>query len=247
MRPTRLIESIVICLFTVLAPSAARPAIDEIKVPLREALTKPYFDLFEMTQYAPYSAAEINEIRNGLKQAEEMCVNRFKQQASQYKKEIEEAEKQLKDGGTQIGVDRRHELHCNIQDRRALQSQAEMLAKHAIPIAYQNRRAKLDLAEQWPSKFKEISNQLENGSYHDRRWGNVEDLGFRQIESGQEKDIKDGEEAIRQMRAQGFMPKEIENREVTDYVKSVAQRVASHSDLKVPFITNANLEAGLTR
>lgn len=216
------------------AGSRAGPITDEVKPPLREALTKSYFDLFELTQNTQYTAAEIDEIRSGLEKAQELCVNRFTNQAAQYKKDIEKAEKQLKDGGTKITNAERQELHCKIQDLRTLQAQAEMLSKHAIPIAYQNRKAKLDLTEQWPSKFKEISKQLEDGSYHNRRWGNVEDIGFREIESGQEKDIKDGEEAIRQMRMQGLMPREVENREVTDYVKGIAQRVASHSDIKVP-------------
>ena len=207
---------------------------DDAKPPLREAITKSYFDLFDLTEKTQYSTAEIDEMRDGLEKAEDICIDRFKEQASQYKKQIEAAEKELKDGGLKITKERRQELHCKIQELRALQSQAEMLSKHAIPIAYQNRRAKLDLAEQWPSKFKEISKQLEDGSYHDRRWGNIEDIGFREIESGQEKDIKDGSDAIREMRTQGLMPKEIENREVTEYVSGIAQRIASHSDLKVP-------------
>jgi hypothetical protein len=232
---------IAICLSVLFVSSVPRTAasgtdstIDETKPPLQEALTKSYFDLFQLTERTQYTEAEINEIRNGLEKAEEICVNRFKKQAEQYKKEIEQIEKQLKDGGTKISKAQREEMHCKIVDLRARQNQAEMLAKHAIPIAYQNRNAKLNLAEQWPSKFREISKQLEDGTYRDRRWGNVEDIGFREIESGQEKDIKDGEQAIREMKTQGLMPKEVDNREVTDYVKGIAQRIASHSDLKIP-------------
>ena len=227
---------IVICLSVLLVSSIPRSAasVDETKIPLRDTLAKSYFDLFELNQKTQYTEAEINEIRDGLEKAEDMCVDRFKQQAAQYKKDIEQIEKQLKESGAKIAKAQREELHCKILDLRARQNQADMLAKHAIPIAYQNRKAKLDLTEQWPSKFKEISKQLEDGTYHDRRWGNVEDIGFREIESGQEKDMKDGDEAIREMKTQGLMPREVDNKEVTEYVRGVAQRIASHSDLKVP-------------
>jgi len=109
-----------------------------------------------------------------------------------------------------------------------------MLAAHAIPIAYENRKAKLDLIEQWPKKFTEISNQLENGSYRNRRWGDVQDIGFREVEKDQANDIKEGQDAIREMKTAGLMPKEVENTAVVDYVTRVARRVAEHSDLKVP-------------
>ena len=235
MRFLRLLQCCALFLCALL-PSSVRawPVTDDVKIPLQDALKKSYLDLFELTKDTQYSAADIDQIREGLKRGEDVCVNRFKQEASQYGKEIEQAQKQLKGDGAKITGAQRHELHCKIQDRRALQSQAEMLAKHAIPIAYQNRKAKLDLLEQWPAKFKEISKQLEDGSYRNRRWGDVEDIGFREIESGQASDVREGEEAMKQMKAQGLMPKEIENREVTDYVRGIAQRLASGSDLKVP-------------
>ncbi len=234
----RLRQWIALCMAGVLGitTAGARPTLysQEKKIPINDALKKSYLDLFEFAQEPPYNATEIDSLRDGLKQGREMCVNRFKQKASQYGKEIEEAQKQLKDKARQITTSQRHDLHCKIQNLRALQSQTGILTKHAIPIAYENRKAKLDLIEQWPAKFREISNQLENGTYRDRRWGDVEDIGFREIEKDQNKDIKTGEDAIREMKTSGLMPEEIDNREVVDYVTRVARRVAEHSDLKVP-------------
>jgi predicted Zn-dependent protease len=163
-----------------------------------------------------------------------LCVKDFKQKSAQYGKEIEQAQKRLKDGGAKIAESERHDLHCKIQNLRALQSQTDVLAKHAIPIAYENRKAKLDLIEQWPAKFNEISNQLENGTYRNRRWGDVQDIGFREIEKDQAKDIKTGQDAIREMKQSGLMPKEMDNEAIVYYVRRVAQTVAAHSDLKVP-------------
>ena len=237
----RLFQYVALFLSALLISSAPRMAgsrfggfTDDAKMPLQQALSKSYSDLFDLARNTPYSNSEINELREGLEKSEDLCVSRYKQQASQYAKDIEKSQKELKDAPGKITNARRHELHCQIQNLRALQSEAEMLAKHAIPIAYQNRKAKLDLIEQWPSQFKQIAKQLEDESYRDRRWGNVEDIGFREIEAGQQNDIKDGQEAIREMKAQGLMPKEIENREVTDYIAGIARRLASHSDLRVP-------------
>jgi predicted Zn-dependent protease len=169
-----------------------------------------------------------------LKRAQQVCVRRFKDKAEQYGKEIEQAQKQLKNAADEITESQRRELHCKIQDLRESQNQADLLAKHAIPIAYQNRNAKLDLIEQWPGKFKEISNHLETGAFRKRRWGDVQDIGFREIENGQEKDIKPGQDAIREIKSSGLMPKELDDAQITAYVKRVAQQVASHSDLRVP-------------
>jgi hypothetical protein len=152
------------------------------KIPVDEALKKSYLELFEYAEVPQYAAAELKSVREGLKRAGEICVSRFKEKSKQYGREIEQAQKQLKDKGGKITETERHDLHCRIQNLRALQSQTEVLAKHAIPIAYENRKAKLDLIEQWPAKFKEISKQLEDGTYRNRRWGDVEDIGFREIE-----------------------------------------------------------------
>jgi hypothetical protein len=204
------------------------------KSPADDVLKKSYLDLFEWAEQPKLSPAEVQSLRDDLKRGQEVCVNRFKQKASQYGKEIEEAQKQLKDERKPMPDAQRRDLHCRIQNLRVLQSQAQMLADHAIPIAYENRKAKLDLIEQWPAKFREISRQLEDRSYRKRQWGDVEDIGFREVEKDQAKDIKEGQDAIREMKVSGLVPKEVENPAVVDYVTRIARRVAIHSDLKVP-------------
>jgi hypothetical protein len=218
-----------------LAPNRAGVAhAQDKRIPVDQALKKSYLELFEYAQEPQYTAAELKSVREGLKRASDICVRRFKEKSKQYGKEIEQAQKQLKEKGGKITESERHDLHCKIQNLRALQSQTEVLAKHAIPIAYENRKAKSHLIEEWPAKFKEISQQLEDGTYRNRHWGDVEDIGFREIEKDQDKDIKTGQDAIREMKMTGLMPKEVENAEIVDYVIGVARRVAAHSDLKVP-------------
>ncbi len=144
------------------------------------------------------------------------------------------AQAKLKQIGAHIDESQRHDLHCSIQALRAQKSQAEILANQGIPVAYENRKAKLELIQNWPAAYRQVRKELANGSYLSRRWGDVKDIGFREIARGQEDDIKTGQEAIKQMKQSGMMPPDIDNKVVQDYVNEVAQRVAAHSDLHIP-------------
>ncbi|HET7100335.1 MAG TPA: M48 family metalloprotease, partial [Terriglobia bacterium] len=109
-----------------------------------------------------------------------------------------------------------------------------VLAQHAIPVAYENKDAKLQLIQQWPQDLKGINAEIADGSYLKRRWGDVKDIGFRVIAAGQQDDIKTGQEAMQQMKQSGIMPPLVKDSAVVNYVNTVAQNVAAHSDLKVP-------------
>ena len=67
-----------------------------------------------------------------------------------------------------------------------------------------------------------------------RRWSDVKDIGFREIEANQQDDIKRGQQAIEELKRSHLLPPEVEDKAVQDYVNSVAQRIAAKSDLKVP-------------
>src|SRR5437879_11698822 len=139
--------------------------------------------------------------------------------------------KQISDRGDDSG---RHDLHCRIQNLRLAKSQAEMMAQKAIPIAYDNREAKLQLIEKWPEEYQQIRRELADGSYRKRRWGDVEDIGFREIEPGQEKDIKTGEDAVRHTREHGMIPPTVKNKVVVDYVTALRLTESRYTTLRVP-------------
>jgi len=199
--------------------------------PLQEDLKKSYLTLFEIAPSLEYNEAQIARMREYLKQAQDFCVGRFEASAKDYQHTVDEAQKNLK---TKISDDQRHTLHCNIQDARALKSQADVISQHAIPVAYANRQAKLDLIQQWPAQVKEIRQSLADGSYKSRRWSDVADIGFREIERNQKDDIKTGQEAIRDLKRAGMMPMEVEDKAVVNYVTNLAQKLAAKSDLQVP-------------
>jgi Zn-dependent protease with chaperone function len=202
--------------------------------PLRDYLQKPYLDLFELTSAPAFSAAELQAQRQALKNGKDLCVRSFKAQSKDYQKQIDAARKNLKQNTTKMAEDKRKKVHCNIQNLDLLKSEAEVLAGHAIPTAYDNLNAKLDLLQQWPAAYKQIKSDIASGAYANRRWADVKDIGFREIAGGQQDDIKDGQKAVEEMKRIGLMPPAVEDKAIQEFVNAVAQRVAQHSDLKVP-------------
>jgi len=213
------------------APPPARP--EELSG-LQKELLKPYLELFEISPNLRYSKDQINAMREYLQKGEQYCVDQFKGHAEKYRSEMDQAQKDLKRGGSGLPESERKAMHCNIQQLRVLESQATVLAQNAIPVAYDNRLAKLDLIQQWPAQLEEIKQQISSGAYENRRWGDVKDIGFRDIAPNQRDDIRAGQEAIKEMKQSGMMPQEVKDEAVVDYVKSVGQNVAKHSDLQVP-------------
>src|SRR5690348_4723399 len=210
---------------TATAPSA---------VSLREYLQKSYLDLFELAPKLEFSTAEIEAQRNALRSGKDICIDRFKTHSKQYAAQIETARKDLKKNTATLKEQERKEVHCNIQNLDLLKSEADVLAGQAIPTAYDNLSAKLDVIQQWPAQYKLIQQELASGSYHTRRWGDVKDIGFRQIEPNQQDDIKRGSEAVEEMKRLGLMPPEVEDKAIQEYVRSVGEKIAKHSDLKIP-------------
>ena len=211
--------------------SPARPA---PALTLRDYLQKSYLELFELAPTLEFSATEIEAQRNALKSGKDTCVERFKTHSKQYGGQIDAARKDLKKNTGTLSEEQRKDAHCSIQNLDLLKSEADVLAGQAIPTAYDNLYAKLDVIQQWPAERKAIQQQLASGAYHTRRWGDVKDIGFREIEPNQQDDIKRGADAVDEMKRLGLMPPEVEDKAIQEYVRSVGARIASHSDLKIP-------------
>jgi len=214
------------------APPQATPKAQQL--PLHEYLHKPYQELFELAPSLSFSSSEIEQQRQALKGGEKSCRDRFKDHSKLYGKQLDSARKELKKGGPKLPDDRRHVLHCQIQNLELLRSEADVLSGQAIPNAYDNLNAKLDLLLQWPAQYGAAQIALDNGSYNQRRWADVKDIGFREIASGQRDDIKRGQDAVNELKRTGLLPPEVKSEAVQQYVKRVADRIAQHSDLKVP-------------
>lgn len=209
-------------------PASAKPTA------LRELLQKPYVELFELAPTVQFSTGEISEQRKALEQGRAACVRRFKDHAKQYGKQIDAAQKELKQKSKSLSEQERNAIHCRIQNLELLRSEAQALSSHAIPTAYENLEAKLDVIQKWPAIHKQIQQEIATESYQKRRWADVKDIGFREIAAGQQDDIKRGQQAVEEMRRSGLLPPAVEDKNIQAYVDSVGQKIAQKSDLKVP-------------
>jgi Zn-dependent protease with chaperone function len=201
---------------------------------LRSSLQKSYEDLFAEAPHLEFTAGEIEAQRKALAAGKDFCVSRFKDHAKQYGRQIDAAQKELKQRSAEISDDQRKQLHCRIQNLELLESEAQALSGHAIPTAYDNLNAKLAILQNWPALYRQTQQEIASGSYQQRRWGDVKDIGFRDIAANQQDDIKRGQQAIEEMKRNGLLPPELEDMAIQSYVNSVAQRIAKSSDLKIP-------------
>ena len=201
---------------------------------LRDYLQKSYMELFELAPKLEFTSGEFESQRNALKSGKDLCVDRFKTHSKQYESQIDTARKSLKKDTATLNDEQRKQAHCNIQNLDMLKGEADVLAGQAIPTAYDNLYAKLDVIQQWPAQYKQIQQELASGTYHTRRWGDVKDIGFREIEPNQQDDIKRGAQSVEEMKRLGLMPPEVEDKAIQEYVRSIGEKIARHSDLKIP-------------
>jgi Zn-dependent protease with chaperone function len=221
--------------FSVL-PSSAQLSNPESasSVSLSDYLQKSYLELFEIAPQLSFSSTEIAKQHEAFQRAKDSCVDRFKDRVKGYDRQLDKERSELKKSTAKLSKAQRKEAHCTIQNLDLVRSEADVLARQAIPTAYDNLNAKLDVIERWPAFHQQIQQELTSGSYLSRRWGDVEDIGFREIEPSQQDDIKKGQQAIEEMKRAHLLPPEVEDKSIQDYVNTVAQKVALRSDLKIP-------------
>lgn len=210
------------------------PEVSTQTEPLRSYLQKSYLELFELAPSLHFDVKEIQKQRDALGKGEGACVNRFKDHVKRYDKQIESARADLKKNTATMTPEQRKAAHCKIQNLDLLNSEADILAKQAIPTAYDNLNAKLDLIEKWPLVYEQTQAEIASKSHLKRHWSDVNDIGFREIEPKQQDDIKRGQQAIEELKRSHLLPPELEDKSIQDYVNTVAQRIAAKSDLKVP-------------
>ncbi len=201
---------------------------------LQGYLAKSYQQLFDLAPTLNVAKSEFARLEELLERAEETCEDRFKASEKGYEKQLKEAQKRLRRETGDLTDAERRGRHCDIQHLRAQVDQVRVLRKHAVPVAYSNRQAKLKLLREWPEDLAAIQLSIADGSYHDREYGDVLDIGSREVGHGQEEDVEQGREAVRQMKQSDAMPPPVENEVIQAYVQRLGERIASHSDLRVP-------------
>ncbi|HET9790460.1 MAG TPA: M48 family metalloprotease [Candidatus Angelobacter sp.] len=201
---------------------------------LQRRLNQPYDELFEAAPSLKFATKDLEGMRRHVQESQDYCTTNVKARSKSYEKRIEGDTGEIKKLGNKIDEAKRHDLHCQIQELRSAKGQTDVLSEQLIPVAYDNSRAKIDLLEKWPADYQKIEGEIKSGAYQNRRWGNVKEIGFREIEKDQKDDIKRGQDAVRELQQLSAMPRELDNKAIQDYVNTVAQRVAKNSDLLVP-------------
>jgi hypothetical protein len=200
----------------------------------------PYLDILELTSPVELGKREIESFRKQLEKQRADEGKRLKREEEHLAAQVDQLRKELGTLNKRASRDsdemkaERLKVHCRIIAVERQLQQKRVERKHGVTLAYDNKLAKLDLIQQWPAKRHEIRNLLASGRARERRYGDVEDIGVRKVGEGQEKDIKVGEDAVREMRGYGLMPPEIEDKELTRYVQGLADVIAANSDIKVP-------------
>lgn len=209
-------------------------------VSLPQLVTRPYLDLLELAPTVSFKAAEFEALRKDLGRQREAEEERLKKEEKDLDRRLEALRDQLKSLNKEASsdsskmADRRKTVHCEIQQLEKLLIEKRIERERGMPVAFDNKLAKADLIAQWPARKIEIDHLIATGRARERRFGDVEDIGVRKISTDQEKDIKLGEEAIRNMKTYSLMPPELEQKEATAYVRKLAEQIALSSDLTVP-------------
>jgi hypothetical protein len=218
--------------------AAQRPTLDDF-------VSMSYLDILELRDIPTFTADEFDKTRDRLDKNKKAEQERVKQRLDALEQELKQAQSDLKDLNKKSSRDgpdaaaQRTVLHCRILALQTEQKKLETEREKGIPNVHQNKYAKLDVVEKWPPMRREIEEKIEAGRARERRFGDVEDIGVRDLDienlsQKQADDIKVGQDAIKDLKQQGMMPPEIENKEITAYVQKLANQIVENSDLHVP-------------
>jgi hypothetical protein len=207
---------------------------------LSQLLNRPYLELLEFAPTVSFRPQEFETLRKELARQREAETERLKKGEKDLDVRLEALRDQLKSLNKEASsdnakmADRRRIVHCEIVRLEKARAEKGLEREHGMPVVFDNKLAKADLIERWPAKKIEIDRLIAEGRARQRQFGDVEDIGVRKISTDQEKDIKLGEEAVRNMKTYSLMPPELEQKEATAYVRNLAERIALSSDMTVP-------------
>ncbi|GAB4233769.1 MAG: hypothetical protein Kow00109_06600 [Acidobacteriota bacterium] len=207
---------------------------------LEELIQKSYVELFDLAPRVRVDNESIRRFERRLKDDYEKERKEYQEKRKRLEEEIEAAQRELKElnrrTSGELDIDkRRHELHCQIQARRKELSDVKLILDQGLKVKYENRRAKLEVLQEWPERLERARRRIEEGKAAEREFGDYQDVGFRGGPfEGQEEDIELGREALDELRRQDMLPPKVEDREIVDYVRGLAERIARHSDMRVP-------------
>jgi beta-barrel assembly-enhancing protease len=217
-----------------------RAATEQQAAPFSELLAQSYLALFEQAPQLNISQTTIEAARRQIEDEKKREEDALKQKEDLLEDQIDASQDELKELNRQAEQsvtveERRHAIHCRIQGLRQELKETELALKTGLDNRYDNKLAKLKVLEEWPQQYAEAQRLLATNQAQQRKFGDFRDIGFRKGPwEGQEDDVRKGREAIEELKRQNLLPPEIEDKEVGQYVRKLAERIARHSDLRVP-------------
>lgn len=202
---------------------------------LAEHLNKPYIELFDLSDDTPFPSSEIKSLRSRLEQERKQAVETCEGAIEALEKQLEAARDNLKAiNETPAAAKNRSDLHQEITALETSLQEKRTELRDAVPAAFDNRLAKLKVIEEWPERRAELEKLIEDNKAHLRKFGDVQDIGYRAVAEGQEEDVELGGQTFRSLRASGLMPDAVPDLEIQNYLQRLAGLLAESSDLKIP-------------
>lgn len=200
---------------------------------------QPYVALLDLrdTHYPP---SELKSLRSGVKEERSNLIDACKKDEERLKAQLDAARRKLKELNRSASHDNspmaetRTGLHNIVEAADEPLRKKRMECEPAISAAFEIKLTKLHVAEDWPQRREAIFRAIDKGRARNRKHGDIEDIGYRKFFEGQEKDVPIGEQAVRQMKFSGSMPEELRDTAAQEYIRRLAGKIATNSDLKVP-------------
>jgi Zn-dependent protease with chaperone function/Skp family chaperone for outer membrane proteins len=219
-----------------IAAQQTTPSLDDL-------LKKSYLDLASLAPKLELPRKTIDDYRRQVEARKKEDVDALDAERKQRQAELDDLHRQLDDLNRSANTDdaamkkRRNDLHCKLRQAETDLRDARAQRSTSVPAAHDHRLTKLEILAQWPARKKEIDDAIAAGKARARHWGDIDDIGYRKLGEGQERDLKLGEDAVNELRAYRLLPPEVDSRPIADYVRELAERMAAASDLKVPVRT----------
>ncbi|MGH9340752.1 MAG: M48 family metalloprotease [Acidobacteriota bacterium] len=208
---------------------------------LSQLVEKSYLELFRIAPELNLSDDVLNQFEDTLEDQEVAEEEQLEQREDEIEDKIEEVRDQLKELNEAseqsfAHEQRRHDIHCQIEALQKELNETQVALDQGLDVHFENKLAKVKLLREWPEEYRQFQQRLQSGGQEvDLKFSDFRDVGVRGgVFEDQAEDVEAGREAIEEMRRQGMLPPELEDEEVQEYVRAVANRIARHSDLKVP-------------
>jgi hypothetical protein len=213
---------------------------DDVQPSLDKIAEQSYLEVLDVAPKLKLSDQQIEQYKKKLEQEREAEKARLRIEEQAFETEIDQIKAQLDQMNKSASRDtpemakQRQGFHCQMLTLRKKLEKHKIERGHGLDVLYDNKIAKLDLLKEWPPAQAEIDQIITSGKARQRRYGNVEDIGFRDVGKDQEKDIKRGEEAVKELQRYGLLPPELEDEAVNNYIRNLAQVIGRGSDVTVP-------------